>query len=207
MTINPRSLKMNRTAIPRFPSGLTFLLQPRLHSFLSRRLVAALAVALGVSAGAYAAMPSAGEAPGQRAGMLAEQRMHGLHGLRGIMRLHDELKLDARQEALWNDAAKTARESMAGTHQRLRQEREETLALLNQPGTDLRTLVRRTDEVHADAQKQHLAAREHWLVVYDALSAEQREKVRVFFKDRIERRGEARHAPRARDAQRAAPRG
>ncbi len=210
MTINPRSLEMNRTAIPRFPSGLTFLLQPRLHLFSPRRLVTALAVALGVSAGAYAAMPSAGEAPGQRAGMSAEQRMrdlHGLHGLRGIMRLHDELKLDARQEVLWNDAAKSARESMAGTHQRLRQEREETLALLNQPGTDLRTLVRRTDEVHADAQKQHLATREHWLVVYDALSAEQREKVRVFFKDRIERSGEARHAPRARDAQRAAQRG
>lgn len=200
---------MNSTVSPRVFPGRAFHLQPGPQTFSPRRVVAALALALGVSAGAYAATPPAGESPSQRAGMSAEQRMgsmqgtYGLRSMRGIMRLHDELKLDARQEALWTDAVKSARESMTGTHQRLRKEREETLAQLNQPGADLRTLLTRTDEVRADAQKQRLAVREHWLVVYDALSAEQREKVRVFFKDRFARMGEARHAQRGRNAQRA----
>ena len=207
---------MSRIANLRVSPSLALHTRPVSRVLAPRRLVAALAIALGVSAGAYAATSPVGEAPSQRASMSAEQRMrgmsdmhgaHGLHSMRSIMRLHDELKLDARQEALWSDAVKNARESMSGTQERRRKEREETLAQLKQPGTDLRTLITRTDEVHAEAQKQRLAAREHWLVVYDALSAEQREQVRVFFKDRFARMGEARHAPRGRDAQRAPKRG
>lgn len=184
------------TRTPRSPAAFTAA-SPRL-------LVAALALSLGVSAAALA-MPAGGDGHrhGHHAAMPgAHGGLHGMHGMRGLSALRDELKLDAQQEALWNEAVTAGRQTMAGMHERLRKEREETVALLSQPGADLRALARRTDETRAEAQQQHAAARESWLAVYDALSPEQKEKARVFFKNRLERMGQAHKAPRAERAPR-----
>jgi uncharacterized membrane protein len=110
-----------------------------------------------------------------------------MHGMKDMARLHDDLKLDAKQEALWQDAAKAGREAMQGARERMRKEHEETLAMLSQPGADLRALAKRMDDFRAQVQQQHLANRDRWLAVYDVLNAEQKEKARLFIKSRFER--------------------
>ena len=106
-----------------------------------------------------------------------------------MSRLHDELKLEPRQEALWQDASKFARESFADNRERFRKQHEEIVAAINQPGADMRAIVKRMDEQRAEGQKQRDAVRERWLTVYDSLNAEQKEKVRLYFKSGAERQG------------------
>ena len=52
-----------------------------------------------------------------------------------------------------------------------------------------RAVLKRMDDFRADAQKQREAGRDRWLAVYDSLNAEQKEKARVFFVDKMERTG------------------
>ena len=150
----------------------------------SPRLIVA-AVALGLAATAFA-MPRGGEQCGPGAGM-HEQRMG--HGMKAMSRLHDELKLDARQDALWKDAEKAGRDNMIAMRERMPKQREEMLAQISQPGADLRVVLKRMDEFRAEGQKQHEASRDRWLAVYDTLNAEQKEKARLFFKSKLERIG------------------
>ena len=104
-------------------------------------------------------------------------------------RLHDELKLDAKQEALWQEALKFSRESFDGGRERFRKHHEEIAAMLNQPDADLRVIAKRMDDLRAEGRKQHEVVRERWLSVYDALSPGQKEKVRLFLKERSDRHG------------------
>lgn len=149
--------------------------------FSPRLVVAAVALSLGLAATAFA-MPRGGEGCGT--GMYER---HMKHGMKEMSRLHDDLKLDARQEALWQAADKAGKENMDGMRERFRKQREETQALLNQPGADLRAVAKRMDELKAEGQKRHEASRDRWLAVYDALNAEQKEKARLFFKSKLER--------------------
>ena len=168
-------------------------------------LAASLALALGLSANAFAEPPR-GE-PGGPGGPGFHR--HGGHhpgfGFGGMARLHDELKLDAKQEALWQDADKFAKDSFSGGRERFQKHHEEIAAALNQPGADLRAIVKRMDEFRAEGQKQRDAVRDRWLSVYDALNADQKEKARLFFKTRADRperfadkppRGEKRGEPK-----------
>jgi Spy/CpxP family protein refolding chaperone len=158
------------------------------HPKFSPRIAAAsLALSLGLVGSAFAMPPFGGDYGGHggRGGMHG----HMDHGMRGMSRLHDELKLDTKQEALWQNAEKAAREGMDAARERMRKQHEETLATLNQPGADLRAVLKRMDDMRAERQKQHDANRDRWLAVYDALNAEQKEKVRVFFKSRMEGMG------------------
>lgn len=151
--------------------------------FSLRRAVAVLTIAMGAVTAAYA-MPPQGEMPGPVPGM------HGpsmWHGLKALARLHDELKLDAKQEALWKEAEAAAREDMVGVRDRFRQHHEQMRALLDQPGADMHEFVKRMDDFRAEGQKRHVAMRDRWLAVYDTLSAGQKEKVRLFFKAQSER--------------------
>ena len=113
------------------------------------------------------------------------QRME--HGMKEMSRLHDELKLDTRQEALWKTAEQAGKDNMSGMRERFSKQREDNLALLKQPGADLRTVLERMDELKAEGQKQHEANRERWLTVYDSLNADQKEKARLFFLGKLER--------------------
>jgi hypothetical protein len=81
----------------------------------------------------------------------------------------------------------------------------------------LRAVAKRLDELHAEGIKQRDALRERWLAVYDSLGDEQKEKVRLFFKDGAERMerwteraerpgyGNRRHGPRQAPATLPAP--
>jgi len=155
-------------------------LKPR---FSPRTLIAALALTLGVTAAAFAAGPNA-----QHCGHDGGRMEHGMgHGMKEMSRLHGDLKLDAKQEALWQDAEKGARDNMSGMREQMHKQREAALATLSQPGADLRAVLKQMDESRDAARKQHEANRDRWLAVYDSLNAEQKEKARLFFKSRFER--------------------
>jgi protein CpxP len=74
--------------------------------FTPRILVAALILALGAGGAAFAMSPERCGAPGGR----MEHRMQ--YHMKEMSRLHDDLKLDARQDALWQDAEQFSRTSM-----------------------------------------------------------------------------------------------
>lgn len=152
--------------------------------FFPRLLLAAIATSVGLAAGAYA-MPPAGDMHHGPAGKMHERHM--VRGLKEMSRLHDELKLDAKQEALWKDAEAAGKESRSAMRERFNTHREEIQKLLSQPGADLRAVARRMSELKAEGQKLHEADLERWLTVYDALNSEQKEKARLFFKAKLDR--------------------
>ncbi len=152
-----------------------------------RILVATVALSLGLVASSYA-MPR-GEHPGPGMGMPGHHAM--IHG-RAVNRLHDELKLDTKQEALWKEAEKFSQEHRDTMRERFRKEHGEIKAMLDQPGADLRAIAKRMDDLKTEGMKERDAVRERWLTVYDTLNPEQKEKARLFFKagaERTERMG------------------
>ena len=157
----------------------------RLYS--PRILVTALALSLGLAANSHA-MPR-GEYPGPGMGRPGHHSI--VHG-RAMNRLHDELKLDAKQEALWKEAEKFSQDHRGMMRERFGKERAEIKAMLDQPGADLRAVTRRMDDLKAAGMKERDAVRERWLAVYDTLNPDQKEKARLFFKagaERMERMG------------------
>lgn len=195
--------------------------KPRFFPQEPSRLAAALALSLGLSAAAFAGPPCTPDEARCDGGPGFHHRHGGLRhpgfgfgprypgvgpgfgsgfGFGFGPRLHDELKLDAKQEALWQDALKFSKESFAGGRERFRKHHEEIAALLNQPNADLRVIAKRMDELRSEGQKRHEAVRERWLSVYDALSPGQKEKVRLFLKERSDRFGPGLDRPGRRDA-------
>lgn len=152
--------------------------------FSPRIIVAAVALSIGLAASAFAVSTRGGEQCGHGAG-LNGQRME--HGMKEMARLHDELKLDAKQDALWKVAEKASKDNMAGMRERFSNQREDNLALLKQPGADLRAVLKRMDNLKAEGQIQHEANQDRWLTVYDSLNADQKEKARLFFLSKLER--------------------
>lgn len=155
-------------------------------NYSPRLLIATSAIAFALAGSAFAATPPAAASNAPGAGM---HQAHRMHGMKEMNRLHDDLKLDAKQEALWQDAAKASKEGMGSVRERMRKQHEELQTLLNQPGADLHAVAKRMDEFRAETQKIHEVNRDRWLTVYDALTAEQKEKARVFFKSKLERTG------------------
>ena len=154
--------------------------------FSPRLIVTAVAVSLGLAASAFA-MPPKAEGPAGSGAPKYERHM--ANGFKEMTRLHDDLKLDAKQEVLWQEAVKTGKDSMGDMRDQRRKQHEETMAMLNQPGADLRVVLKRMDDFRAEGQKRHEASRDRWLAVYDAFNPEQKEKARVFFKSKMERMG------------------
>lgn len=153
--------------------------------FSPRILVAALALSLGLGGAAYAYPmgPGGGRCgpPGDR----MEQSMN--YGMNEMARLHDDLKLDTKQDAAWQEAQTATQSNRNSMRDQMRQDRAATLAALNQPGADLRAIVKRMDELKDAGRKQHEANRDRWLAVYDLLNAEQKESARLFFKSKLTR--------------------
>lgn len=137
-------------------------------------------LALGSAGSAWATSPEHCE-PGFAQ---AEHRM--AHTMRHMARLHDELKLDAQQEALWKQAEQASRTSMRELHEKMREQHQRNIAAVSQPGADLRALVKQLDATRDAGLRQRDANRELWLAVYDRLDAAQKEKVRLFLKNTFE---------------------
>jgi Spy/CpxP family protein refolding chaperone len=152
----------------------------------TRTLLIAGVLTLGGAATAFAVAPTDGERCGPGRGM--HGMSHGMqHGMPGMARLHGDLKLDAKQEALWQEAEKSAKENTSGMREQMRKQREAALETLKQPGADLRAVMKQMDDARDAGRKQHEASRDRWLAAYDSLNAEQKEKARLFFKDKLER--------------------
>jgi Spy/CpxP family protein refolding chaperone len=152
--------------------------------FSPRLLVAALVLALGAGGAAFAMSP-------ERCGAGGGRMQHGMgYHLQDMSRLHGELKLDARQEALWQDAEQFSRTSMRDMREQMRKHREEALAAVSKPGADLRAILKQMDDLRDGGRQQREAGRDRWLAVYDSLDAAQKEKARLFFKGKLERMGQ-----------------
>jgi hypothetical protein len=155
----------------------------------ARVFAAVVALSLGLAAGGSLAAPREdrhGTAPGK--GVPAAHAMIPRFHERALARLHDDLKLDEKQEALWKEAAGNfVRARHEAVRARLDRDRAEIKALLEQPGADLRAVEKRVGELRAEGRKLHDAARERWFAVYDSLGDGQKEKVRLFFKDGLEK--------------------
>ena len=156
-----------------------------------RIFLATSAIALGIATSAMA-MPFGGDRPdGGKVGH------HMMFSGKGMARLHDDLKLDTKQEAAWQQANTANKEAMAGMRERMTKHHDEIKAMIDKPGTDLRDVTKRMDDFRAEGQKLHQENRDRWLAVYDTLNPEQKEKVRVFFKGMSERMGKmGRHGSR-----------
>ena len=184
--------------------------------FSPRRLSAALSLAFGLAIGAslgitgtaLAASPestakkasiedsSAQKNMRRDAGRNYAPRMHMINFERAMSRLYGELKLDEQQEALWKAAEKAQQDNNNGTRDHFRQQHEKTLLMLEQPGVDLRDVLKQMDAPRLEMQKQMDASRARWLEVYAALKPEQKETVRLFFKNQMNNRGPGKDAMR-----------
>jgi len=151
--------------------------------FSRHLLVAAVVLALGGAGTAFAVNPETCPMAGGR----MEQR-HATR-MKELSRLHAELKLDAKQEALWQEAESQSRTAMGEMRERMRSQREQMLASVSQPGADLHAVVRQMNEFREAGRQQREANRDRWLAVYDSLDPAQKEKARLFVKSQIERSG------------------
>lgn len=148
-----------------------------------RVVIATLALSLGFAAASSFAMPR-----GERSEMGPQSNAaHFMMGGKAFAKLHDDLKLDPKQEAEWQKAEAFAKESRQAMQDRHLKAREELKAMLDKPDADLRAVAKRMDDMHEQGEKSRFAVRERWLGFYDTLSAGQKEKVRLFFKDGMER--------------------
>ena len=103
-----------------------------------------------------------------------------------LSQLRSELALDVCQETIWNKAESCCWETIGSERRRLNALYAAMLELLRQPDVDLRALI---DPLNAfESARQQLGANrvDHWAVVYDSLSDEQKEKVRAFLTRRVE---------------------
>lgn len=148
--------------------------------FSPRLLVAALILALAAGGAAYGMSRERCGMPG--GGM--EQRMQ--YHQQEMSRLHGELKLDAKQEALWQDAEQFSKNGMRDMREQMRKQRDDVLASVSKPGADLRAVVKQMDQLKDAGRQQREAGRDRWLAVYDSLDTTQKEKARLFVKGKLE---------------------
>lgn len=97
-----------------------------------------------------------------------------VHGLNELARLHDELKLDTRQETLWHKAEKGDWSDPSEECDCLRKRYEAILGMLSEPA--------------ADPQSGNVPEARHgrWMAVYETLGPEQKKVASQFYKTKLE---------------------
>jgi len=145
--------------------------------------VAATALALGAGA-AYAAQPTE-HAHGGPGGW------HG-HFMKELTQLHDQLKLNADQEKLWQSALDTMKqnhEAMRANHQ---QAREQFKAAQQQPILDLNAMAATHQQIEQKDAQLRQQTSDAWLKFYNALNDQQKTTVSTALKKRFAKM-ESRH--------------
>ncbi|HEY6241769.1 MAG TPA: periplasmic heavy metal sensor [Burkholderiales bacterium] len=143
--------------------------------------LAALAAAVLVAGSSWAQMPGGhrGEGP------------EGMGPMRGFERLHKELKLNPKQEELWQKAQAAQREAFASMRAKGEEMRAKLRVEIDKPGADLKQFAQMRDQLGAQMQAQMEATRkqvrETWFTVYDSLDTKQKEQVRVAIRDGMDR--------------------
>ena len=155
--------------------------------FSLQRVVAVVFVSLGIAASAFA-HPGHGHGDGKDDKSSAKVVMQKKGAfLKELAQLREDLKLDAKQEALWTEATDFHKAGRKNIRERMRAHHEEMKKLTAQPGVDVRAMFKRVDEFEAELRESRLQQRERLLKAYEALTGEQKEKVRLFFTERFER--------------------
>ena len=100
--------------------------------------------------------------------------------------LRSELRLDAHQDTLWTQAEDADFEANGTQFARLRQNYEQTLARLKEPGIDVNALAAQMDEFTAAERALRGQVSERWKALYATLDAGQRLRAGDFFNGRID---------------------
>ncbi|HDR9582835.1 periplasmic heavy metal sensor [Burkholderia stabilis] len=116
--------------------------------------------------------------------------MHQMHGHEGgpfgaIMKLHDQLKLNASQEQQWQTAVNTMKQSRDAMRKNHEQMREQFKAQQNQPILDLsamHTARQQAEQQNAQLREQTSAA---WLAFYNGLNDQQKTTVSTALKQQF----------------------
>ena len=145
------------------------------------RVAIAAATVLALAFGtAHAAPPTDMPPPGGPG-------MHQMHGHDGgpfgaIMKLHDQLKLNASQEQQWQTAVNTMKQNRDAMRKSHEQMRDQFKAQQNQPILDLSALHaarQQAEQQNAQLREQTSAA---WLAFYNGLNDQQKTTVSTALK-------------------------
>ncbi|MBY4868444.1 periplasmic heavy metal sensor [Burkholderia anthina] len=118
--------------------------------------------------------------------------MHHMHGHDGgpfgvIMKLHDQLKLNASQEQQWQTAVNTMKQNHEAMRKSHEQMREQFKAQQNQPILDLSAMNaarQQAEQQNAQLREQSSAA---WLAFYNGLNDQQKTTVSTALKQQFAR--------------------
>ncbi|WP_175690381.1 periplasmic heavy metal sensor [Burkholderia anthina] len=118
--------------------------------------------------------------------------MHHMHGHDGgpfgvVMKLHDQLKLNASQEQQWQTAVNTMKQSHEAMRKSREQMREQFKAQQNQPILDLSAMHaarQQAEQQNAQLREQSSAA---WLAFYNGLNDQQKTTVSTALKQQFAR--------------------
>jgi Spy/CpxP family protein refolding chaperone len=147
--------------------------------------LALLAGVLGIAAAAWAQ-------PGG-----AQHGMMGRHGpppaggeafmLERLAALRNKLSLTPEQGALWDAAQQLAGKTREEARPQWQAGHQRLMQALDSGSPTPRELFAEMDKQHEAMRAKHLAVREAWLKVYEALNPNQQAIVRLDFKERMQR--------------------
>ncbi|HUO43619.1 MAG TPA: hypothetical protein VMT94_01755 [Burkholderiales bacterium] len=158
-----------------------------------RKMCWAMLIALGVlgwnTIGWTADEPSGdAHAIAPQSGYQADRKP--LHVWRGPINLSyveiDELKLSPAQQQLWEKAQQRTSEAFDQARVIGRNMRDQLRVDLDKPGTDLKQIILREEEIRPQIEAAFKPARDAWFTAYDSLDADQKERLREAVREGME---------------------
>ncbi len=104
-----------------------------------------------------------------------------------LRQTREELKLSREQDQLWQDADRASREAIENNREGRRRLSQIMASEMSKNILDLDRIARESDSVAMEAFRQRTAARDKWLLLYHALSNEQKMLAGHRIRDRFER--------------------
>ncbi|AZY49309.1 Spy/CpxP family protein refolding chaperone [Bordetella avium] len=152
----------------------------------------AMAIAAGVAVAPATAAPGGPVHAGNHRGPMMDDGIW-IPGIGPLSKVQvDGLKLDAKQQALF-DKAHAASQAAMQHHREAGRARQELLdAQIKAGKLDPRALEADADKRHAQFEAQRVQVRDQWLAVWDSLNDGQRAQVTQLVKERQDRQHERR---------------
>ncbi|MEX3858768.1 protein CpxP [Paraburkholderia youngii] len=148
------------------------------------RVLAVAATALAIGAGAaYAAQPAAQPAEQAHGG---PGGWHG-HFMKELTQLHDQLKLNADQEKLWQSALDTMKQNHEAMRANHNQAHDQFKAAQQQPILDLNAMAATHQQIEQKDAQLRQQTTDAWLKFYNGLNDQQKTTVSTAIKQRFSR--------------------
>jgi Spy/CpxP family protein refolding chaperone len=115
---------------------------------------------------------------------------HGLDGghfMNRLGKIHDQLKLNPQQEAVWKQAEEKSRETMKQMRDSHGKTREAMKQELAKSDPDFAAVAKLADESQESGFKARRETRDLWLKLYAELSPEQKTVAKDFMRERMTR--------------------